>query len=80
MVVDEVIIDAGVCPPSIRSCLSPSSLMQLLTPVTPLHAGWRNVSTSTSWREEVMTVAAPQFAESVSEGDVRWEKGMLIAN
>ena len=24
------------------------------------------------------TVTAPQFAESVSEGDVRWEKGMCI--
>lgn len=28
--------------------------------------------------EEVITVNTPAFAESVTEGDVRWEKGNFI--
>ena len=37
--------------------------------------GWRRLLTSSGGRlEEMKTVAAPPFAESVSEGDVRWEK------
>lgn len=55
--------------------LPPSSHVQLLTPMIPDYTVWRSVSTSPSWRVEMMTVAAPQFAESVSEGDVRWDKG-----
>lgn len=27
----------------------------------------------------MVTVSAPQFAESVSEGDVRWEKGIYTS-
>lgn len=28
--------------------------------------------------DEVLTVKTPAFAESVTEGDVRWEKGKYI--
>lgn len=36
------------------------------------------MSTSSAWRDEIKMVTAPQFAESVSEGDVRWEKGTYM--
>ncbi|XP_077412991.1 dihydrolipoyllysine-residue succinyltransferase component of 2-oxoglutarate dehydrogenase complex, mitochondrial [Vanacampus margaritifer] len=32
--------------------------------------------TSVAYREEVITIKTPAFAESVSEGDVRWEKAV----
>ncbi|XP_024908492.1 dihydrolipoyllysine-residue succinyltransferase component of 2-oxoglutarate dehydrogenase complex, mitochondrial [Cynoglossus semilaevis] len=32
--------------------------------------------TSVAYRDEVVTVKAPAFAESVTEGDVRWEKAV----
>uniref|UniRef100_A0A3B4YHA5 Dihydrolipoyllysine-residue succinyltransferase component of 2-oxoglutarate dehydrogenase complex, mitochondrial n=1 Tax=Seriola lalandi dorsalis TaxID=1841481 RepID=A0A3B4YHA5_SERLL len=34
--------------------------------------------TSVAYRDEVVTVKTPAFAESVTEGDVRWEKGNSI--
>ena len=60
--------------PPWTSVLPPPSLLPLAVPRCA--AAWRSVSSSVSLRGEVRTVAAPQFAESVSEGDVRWEKGM----
>ncbi|KAM9354988.1 uncharacterized protein ylpm1 [Pholidichthys leucotaenia] len=36
----------------------------------------RYIKTSTAHRDEVVTVNAPAFAESVTEGDVRWEKAV----
>ncbi|XP_064195576.1 dihydrolipoyllysine-residue succinyltransferase component of 2-oxoglutarate dehydrogenase complex, mitochondrial-like [Anguilla rostrata] len=36
----------------------------------------RFLKTSSAYRNEVMTVNTPAFAESVTEGDVRWEKAV----
>ncbi|XP_072130098.1 dihydrolipoyllysine-residue succinyltransferase component of 2-oxoglutarate dehydrogenase complex, mitochondrial isoform X2 [Mobula birostris] len=36
----------------------------------------RHFRTSAVFNDEVMTVNTPAFAESVTEGDVRWEKGV----
>ena len=35
----------------------------------------RSLHTSTPLRDDVKVVTVPPFADSISEGDVRWEKG-----
>lgn len=40
--------------------------------------GARYFHVSTSLQDEVKIVTVPQFADSISEGDVRWEKGMEV--
>ncbi|XP_019953241.1 dihydrolipoyllysine-residue succinyltransferase component of 2-oxoglutarate dehydrogenase complex, mitochondrial-like [Paralichthys olivaceus] len=47
---------------------------QFPSPVTVFHI--RYFRTSAVHRDEVVTVKTPAFAESVSEGDVRWEKAV----
>ena len=62
-------------PHSLSGPLSPPH--SLPGPLSPAH--WRCVSTSCVWRDQdIRTVATPPFAESVSEGDVRWEKGKTL--
>ncbi|XP_033637405.1 dihydrolipoyllysine-residue succinyltransferase component of 2-oxoglutarate dehydrogenase complex, mitochondrial-like [Asterias rubens] len=54
----------------------PRALCRSYPHIVTANPAARGFQTSTVYYEEVQTVQTPPFAESVSEGDVRWEKAV----
>lgn len=58
------------------SFISPSSQIHQSSPTSGSHFICRQFHKDSPLNQEIRTVPAPQFAESITEGDLRWEKAV----